>query len=518
MSHKDADKGDELNERVWRLFEQAGFLTKPNSNNPTTEHRIRLADDVEKPVDLYATDSDTGVAIVGSNKSGPKVKGFYDHVEGLAKLRDSAQAAVGLLVLSEKELRTPEERYLRRKGIHVWRQRDLEYYEEVVSSIGGFAKNEIIHSFGVPAQGEIVKITVPAVRLKQPRRTGRNVEVFGFTLPADQLLKTCLILRKARGSAFAYQRMLTKKRLPRIGEFLDQRDALLPTSIVVHLGNSVVVDEVQRDLNDRSDRRIEFWREHELVALTIPLRYGSMEIVDGQHRLFGFTHSKARTRRDFELVVVGIKGIDEQRRTRTFVAINDKARRVDPSLVAFLRYTDNENVCRKYPDQMAIKVVVELDKAEPFTNRIKLFDIGKQKITLKGFYGYDLKGMVGEYGLLRQHYPNKSQEYVNVLRLYFGVISRLFEQQWRDPGKYVIATNRGISAFLKLLKSILRTENRPLTEPMARKYLVAVRDNWVRRTWETSQLDTSYSASQGWKQFHRDLLKSVRKRYGSFKE
>lgn len=167
---------------------------------------------------------------------------------------------------------------------------------------------------------------------------------------------------------------------------------------------------------------------------------------------------------------------------------------------------------------MAIKVVVELNKVQPFHKAIRLLDVGKHRITLKGFAGYDLKGLLGPKGLLRKFYPqNQSAEYVQALRVYFGVLKSLFPLQWRDPDEYIIFTNRGISAFLKLLKSILRTTGAPLTEESVKKYLAPVRSDWPDHSWKTKKLASSYVGSQGWKDFHRDLVASVKKKYRNFR-
>ena len=84
------------------------------------------------------------------------------------------------------------------------------------------------------------------------------------------------------------------------------------------------------------------------------------------------------------------------------MAINDNARRMDPNLVAYLKLTDDEAACQKDSELMAIRVVFELNRTTPFQKKIRFLDIGDQKITLKGFAGYDLKGLLGERGLLRR--------------------------------------------------------------------------------------------------------------------
>jgi len=242
-----------------------------------------------------------------------------------------------------------------------------------------------------------------------------------------------------------------------------------------------------------------------------------MELIDGQHRLYGFVQSDAATKSSFNLVVIGIKGLPQTKRRDTFIAINDNSRRMDPNLVAYLKYTNDDVACQKDGELMAIRIVVDLNGSSPFKKAIKLLDVGEQKLTLKGFSGYDLKGLIGPRGLLRKYYPNNSpHEYIGALRLYFGIIQSVFNNEWKKPDKYIIATNRGISAFLKLLKSILKTEKQALSPKIVGDYIAVLKAQ--KQNWEFEYLKNTYVGSQGWKQFHRDLVKTIRKKFPKFKE
>ena len=46
-----------------------------------------------------------------------------------------------------------------------------------------------------------------------------------------------------------------------------------------------------------------------------------------------------------------------------------------------------------------------------------------------------------------------------------------------------------------------------------KKYLKALKDNW-KASWETKKLKNSYVGSKGWKDFHRELVKTIRKDIG----
>ena len=515
------DKGAALNERVWRLFEKAGFETKPNSSDPS-EEVIALPLDRGRPVDLSASIKNLGVKIIGQNTTRQRLSQSWSAcIHDLAELVKSAKANAGLFVLTGRRASATEREYARQKGIGVWGEEQLRYYEAVVNAIGEYAKYEIINSFGIHTTEETHVHCVLALHLHQPSSTS-EADLFIFTIPPEKLLRTCAIYRKAGGSGDAYQRMVKKRRLSGVRDFVSEEDAILPTDIIVHFGPKVTYEPiVTDDLRDEDGAPIVLARPRdcELVKLNIPMAYASLELIDGQHRLYGFVHADPHIRENFNLVVLGMKDLPFPRRRDTFVAINDRSQRMDASLVSYLKYTEDEAECQEKPELMAIKVVVELNKSSPFQNRIRLLDISRgEKITLRGFSAYDLKGLLAPDGHLRKYYPNKSKEYVGALRLYFGVLKSLFPEQWEHPEKHIIFTNRGISAFLKLLRSILKTCQAPLTPEMVLKYLQPLRDETTDRYWQTDQLRSSYVGSKGWKDFHRELVRIIGKHRPELKE
>jgi DGQHR domain-containing protein len=513
------DRGAQLNRRVWSLFEKAGFQTEPSSQS-TAEHIVDLSARKKRPIDLYARVPDLGVTIVASNKSGRSIDSWTDHVLGYEEIGRKAGASKVLFVLTGKEEHADERRYVLDKGMAYWGEDELAYYEAVADTIKSYAKFEIIHALNIQTAEERDTHRVLAIRLRQPMPSA-STQLFMFAMSPERLLRTSVIYRRAQGDAAAYQRMLRKNRLPDIRKFVTRPDAILPTNVILHLHDRVTVDEVKdEEFRDRSDRPISLSRargDYDLVVLNIPMEYASLELIDGQHRLFGFVDTNPTTLHGFNLVVLGVKGLDLTRRRDTFIAINDNSRRMDPNLVSYLKYTKDDAACQKDSALMAIRIVVDLNEATPFRKSIRLLDVGRQRLTLKGFSGYDLRGLLGPKGLLRKHCPtNQPKEHVRVLRIYFSTIRSVFKKEWDDPDRYIVATNRGISAFLKLLKSMLKTHNGPLSQDVVDMYLRALKASW--ETWEFSQLRNAYVGSQGWKQFHRDLVGTIRKKHAEFRE
>jgi DNA sulfur modification protein DndB len=507
-------KGPALNERLWRLFENAGFQTEPSSGSPA-EHVVALTKKKTRPIDLYAIEPELGVTIIGSNKSG-KIKGWSKEINDLKKLVEAAGADAAIFVVTGQVIEEEDLEEARDAAITVWSTDELEYFESVVDAIGPYARYEIINSLGVTTSEEKDTHKVIAIQIEQPSQ-GDSSELFMFSTSPERLLRTCTVYRRAAGNAEAYQRMLRKDRLPQIGKFVSKADALLPTNIVLALSDKVTVEELKSEkFKDIHNKVLTLAKSNfKLVVLGIPMEYTSLELLDGQHRLFGFARTSAATRKNFNLVVLGIRGLDQKAKQKTFVAINDNSRRMDPNLVAYLKYTKDDSATQKDPELMAIRVVVELNNAAPFHKAIRLLDVGKQKITLKGFSGYDLRGLLGPRGLLRKQYPNnRADEYTKALRLYFSTIRSMFVKQWDDPKSYIVATNRGISAFLKLLKSLLETTDGPISRDVVLKYFKPLE----KFDWDYQSLSKSYVGSQGWKDFYRELAQKIKNQYPEFKE
>jgi len=514
------DKGSALNQKIWTLFANAGFTTKPNSNDRSTEAFVELPAGKKRKVDLLAELPELGVRIIGENKARKDLSGsFSAYVHDYQELKKMAGADAVLFVSDEKELPLDDKKYAQEKGFSVWEHEDLEYFETLVDTLGEYAKYEILHYLGIQTSEEAHIYNVLALYFHQPY-SDSAADAFLFTIPPEILLKTSVVLRKASGNSDAYQRILRKERLSKIANFVTQADALLPPNIIVHLSDKVNWELLDIPDKNSSGRKITLARKdnYDLVLLQIPMEYASMELIDGQHRLFGFVNTELATRKSFNLVVLGLANVPPKKRTETFVAINDNAKRMDPNLVAYLKLTLDESDCQKDNELMAINVVYKLNQTTPFKKKIRLLDTGSEKITLKGFTGYDLKGLLGEKGLLRKYYPsNNSDTYVAILRIYFSLLKSTFPDEWNDPERYIIFTNRGISAFLKLLKSILKTEEEPLSEEVIRKYLDALKKGW-KGGWEIAMLKNSYIGAKGWKDFHRDIIKAIKRIHRKFKE
>lgn len=128
------DKGAALNKRVSSLFERAGFRTEPNSQT-TLEHKVELAPGKKRKVDLYAREDELGVTIIASNKSGGIEDTWTGHVNDWEQIGKKAGADTVLFVITGKDLSPEDRAYAAGKGMHIWGEKQLSYYEALVATI-----------------------------------------------------------------------------------------------------------------------------------------------------------------------------------------------------------------------------------------------------------------------------------------------------------------------------------------------------------------------------------------------
>ena len=180
-------KGTQLNQRVWRLFERAGFKTEPNSNNPA-EHVVNLGAGKIRTVDLFAEISELGVRLISENTISAQLdEPITNYVHDLTDLMEAESAGAGLLVYPSKEPSPEDREYARQRRITIWGESELSYYEAVPGATGEYARYEICHALCFQTSEEKVINNVLALRFRQPAPDTPGSYLYVFTLAAQDL-------------------------------------------------------------------------------------------------------------------------------------------------------------------------------------------------------------------------------------------------------------------------------------------------------------------------------------------
>ncbi|KZX87829.1 hypothetical protein A3726_17400 [Erythrobacter sp. HI0037] len=233
------------------------------------------------------------------------------------------------------------------------------------------------------------------------------------SLPAGLLLDVCfsdVLTAEHTGdperpySLGGNQREQREKRLQEIGRYIDRDDAAFPNSIILaansRLEDGLIEDDpesISEDSDDAVagtnagdgtaiDRR---WRIEEgddgCYELVIPTEDQLAAVVDGQHRLFGFTKAEVVERLDMEMICAIYLDLPKPYQAQIFATINSNQKRVDKSLTYELfGYNISDEEPRFWsPDKLAVFLTRRLGSEEQSPLRGKITISPKKDAKLK---------------------------------------------------------------------------------------------------------------------------------------
>lgn len=135
---------------------------------------------------------------------------------------------------------------------------------------------------------------------------------YTLTVPSDVLARTCVVTTRKEDPKLGFQRALDEKRAAEIAQYIDSGLGTIPNSIVLSAQPAAELRIIG------GGKTMEFTDQP-----------GAFLILDGQHRVFGF--SKAKT--PLRVPVVVYNGLNRRDETRLFIDINTKQRPVPAQLL-----------------------------------------------------------------------------------------------------------------------------------------------------------------------------------------
>lgn len=135
---------------------------------------------------------------------------------------------------------------------------------------------------------------------------------YSLTIPTDLLAKTCFVISRDEDPIEGFQRLLDKNRAQEIATYIDNGLGTIPSSVVLSAQHDAEL------LYDNRSKSISF-NSFKKAFL----------IIDGQHRVYGFTLAN----KAFRVPVVIYSGLSKRDETRLFIDINSKQKGVPPELL-----------------------------------------------------------------------------------------------------------------------------------------------------------------------------------------
>ena len=370
---------------------------------------------------------------------------------------------------------TPE-RYPETDHLHIFNVENWEYFKMLARTINEAAQYEFLASVDINPNdigdaslgGEILTKRCLELTSKTLFSGQRQVlaDLFILTFTPNELLRIARVLRyqgqpmaissgtSTNQQSSGYQRILIPDKLKKIREFTNNDPKIaFPTNLTLVLSN-----ECQKHGSD----------------LHIPSKYASIDIIDGQHRLFSYALSSEQVQNKALLIATAIKfntnDAQEINRyaARTFITINREQTKVKQDLLYLISYdvlgdTSSESI--------AAKILKECDSRERFSkifalsafikkNRfnqrpIPIISIVKELARISkpeklAAIRFTLDKQASDLGESKE----LIQIGVELLERYFYHIAGVFPDDWGKANSLLMCANY-IGAFIRLLATFV---------------------------------------------------------------
>lgn len=432
----------------------------------------------KKQIDIIAVDDETILIVeCKSAEKAKKAPSYKDEFELLGLRIDGFRKALGQVfgkelkikyVFATRNLRVDTEsddmKRFKKTNSFYYSDNTFNYVNNLIKNYKGAAHYQFL---GLVFKNQLIsntKVEIPAIEGDMGGK-----KYYMFSIEPDLLLKMGYVLHRTRTNEEDmpnYQRLLVPSRLKGITKFIDD-GGYFPNSIIVNFSQAKhkLQFEAASKGNDSSSR---------FGTLKIPNAYCIAYIIDGQHRLYGYSNSQYVESNT--IPVVAFKDLLPKEQLKIFMDINQNQKAVSPSLRLMLSEDLYWNSSRTDSRLIALRssIIRELSESltSPLYNKI---EIGADPAILsakpfeKALKDSQLlpKAKVNKYiedtisgSLYNTSNHDHNSEMLKTKKKIVQLIQYAYEfveenyKEIYEREKYFILSNRGTYAYVALIGSL----------------------------------------------------------------
>ena len=324
-------KFDEVFEdRVWSLFARLGFT------HMNKDRYFEMSYDYQNPnitqqIDVFAADDETVIIVeckaAESIKDGvfkKQLEAYHGQMDGLRReaQKKFPKAKVKFIWATHNYIISPaDQAKMREWDIVHFSDAVINYYYELAKHLGTCARFQLLGNLFANQEIRNMDDKIPAI---QGEMGGHKY--YSFSIEPDRLLKIGYVLHRNEANKNmmpTYQRLIKKKRLTEVQRFINA-GGYFPNSLIISIdtgGKGVQFDRAGTQVEGALSR---------LGVLHLPKKYRSAYIIDGQHRLYGYSDSDYATTNC--IPVVAFVDLDRQEQIKLFMDINENQKAVPKTL------------------------------------------------------------------------------------------------------------------------------------------------------------------------------------------
>ena len=470
MMHKKKERIDFLKDKLWNIFYKMGFKVL-NSN--TVNFKIKNNHiDLNKDVDIIALDEETCLFIdCFAADEFDRVTSFAEKIKSISDtfrhLCNDIQAKYGdkkckyILATNNYLVGEKDINDIRSSKIMYFEEENIDYYSALVEHLGSAARFQLLGNL-------FSKTTIKSMDERVPAIEGRmgNLTYYSFLIEPERLLKIGYVLHrnKANHSQMpTYQRLIKKDRLKSIREYVNN-GGFFPNSLIISIDSKdgkMKFEKAQQNLQGQNTR---------VGTLYLPKEYQSAYIIDGQHRLYGYSDSKYMG--TDSLPVIAFPNLDKEMQVKMFMDINENQKPVSKTLRNILNIdlnwsSDNLNkrkeaiilnVCQSLGENPNSPLFGRVLTGEDSINSKRCITIEYLKSAIEKtcfFNKYNKKNEIVEKGILDKIDSERTfNEVYNYLRDCLQVIADLCEDEWNKGSEGYLTINNTMVGVIRVIGDI----------------------------------------------------------------
>lgn len=327
---KNKPQDDVFEDTMWVLLANMGFTLMNRDGN---FHMIYGdAEGQNQQIDVFAADDETVLLVECKSAVSMKDGNFKKDIETIGSqmqgLRSEAFKQFGKnikvkFIFATNNYRISDEDLSRMSelGIFHFGEQEVNYYTELTKHLGTCARYQLLSNLFANAEIRGMDNQIPAIRGKMGGHT-----YYSFSIEPEKLLKIGYVLHRSEANSSmmpTYQRIIKKSRLTSVRKFINDEKGYFPNSIIIS------IDSKKPLQFDRSDKQVA-GSLADLGILHLPKKYKSAYIIDGQHRLYGYSDSQyAKTN---TIPVVAFENLEQTEQVKLFMEINENQKSVSKNL------------------------------------------------------------------------------------------------------------------------------------------------------------------------------------------
>lgn len=467
----------QFEDEVWVLLASLGFNIMNRDRNLKIPY-TRENSNITQQIDIFAMDDET-VLLVECKVSEKGRKGsFKTDIEkingyrgGLIKeIKKAFPAKKNLkfkFVFATKNYEISEQDLERMKCLKIQYldHQTIAYYSELATHLGIAARFQFLGRLFEGQSIGALDNRIPAIKGEMGGTT-----YYSFTIEPEKLLKISYVLHRTDANSElipTYQRVIKKNRLKDIQAFID-RGGFFPNSIVISIdtqNRSLRFDAAPKELKGDNDRT-------RIGILHLPQRYRSAYIIDGQHRLYGYSDSIYSDRNS--IPVIAFENLPKEKQVELFMQINENQKSVPKNLrntlnADLLWVDENLNNQRK---ALRLKIAIQLGEkpGSPFYGCIRIGENESKQshlITIETIQGglsqTDFLSIFNRNNQIQRNGTFDKGELESTFRNVYQFIEGCFvfikehlSDEWDiQNDRKVLTTNNSIFAIIRLLNDIV---------------------------------------------------------------